>query len=69
MSRPLSGWKDEAHDRVIAGVDHYFVSEVPDVLNWIAHSGLSVEDGSREFYREFTLLNIFGERRVADVSS
>jgi len=58
VSFRLAG-KGEAHDLVIARVDHQFVSEVPDVLNW----------WGREFSQKFTLLNILGEKKVVDVSS
>ena len=47
----------------------FLFSEVSDVLNWIARSRISIEGESREFPREFTLLDIFGERRVVNVSS
>jgi len=48
-----AGSKGEAHDWVIPVANHHFVSEVPDVLNWIARSRVAVEGASLEFSQKF----------------
>jgi len=42
---------------------------MPDVLNWVAHSGVVIEGWSRELLRELALQDLFGERGVGDYGS
>ena len=38
-----NGWKGQTHERVVTGVDHHLVLEMPDVLDWVASSGSKVK--------------------------
>ena len=43
----LSDWKGgEAHERVIAGVEHHLILKMPDMLDEVTHSGVIVESQS-----------------------
>jgi len=64
-----AGRKGEAHDRIVAGVDHHLVSKMPDAPNWAAYFGVVVKSWSRELPRELALQNLLGERRVRDFDS
>ena len=50
------GRKCEAHDWIIAGVDHHLVPKVADMLYRITYSGVVVECWSGEFLWELVLL-------------
>jgi len=47
-------------------VDHHFILEVSDVLNWVTHSEVVIESKSRKFSWELTLLDLFEERKIVD---
>ena len=64
-----TGREGEAYDRIVAGVDHHLVPEIPDVLNWVAHFGVVVEGWSREFLRKLALQDFLGERGVRNFDS
>ena len=56
-----AGREGEAHKWIVAGVDYHFILEMPDVLDWVACSGVVVEGWSWELSRELALQDLFGE--------
>ena len=50
-------------------MDHHLVSKVPDILNWVTHSGVAVKTSKLRTSSGLTLQDIFKQRGIGDSGS